>query len=711
MPGWPVKVLEDWSPRMIRCGGYFRFSFPGGSLKPSVVSVELLSAQRAVTDAFVANGPRRDLIARVVRSLAENLGFDFATVWTCTPPSARVQCSEAWSRYPEKHAEFSLLTQGVSFAPGTDIAGRVWETGACEWIEDVTTHAGFLRGAAAARAGLSSALAVAYRAADRSSGVIELLSEARRSEDAEAVSLVEAVACQLSAYLERAERLERRGLLAGALDVTQEIVAVLDRDGVLLDTNDAGRRLLGVLEGQPIGDRALPQPDWARRFLHGVALPAALAQGSWTGETALVDPRRGEVSALTELIVHRGTEGAVRHVFATFRGIDELVSIKRRAWQVEKLEALSRLAGAVANDFNNMLTVITGYSHLVAETFAADDGRREQLAQLDLASQQAASLIHQLFTIGAQPSSELTPVDLWAMLHDMTRLIRSIAGTSVEVKLVRETSEGLVLGDPVQLEQIVVNLVDNARDALPRGGRITIELSVTAVPVEGEGPLPVGTYVVIGVSDTGVGMTPATQTRLFEPFFTTKRGSRGLGLAAVLGAARQAGGHVLVDSEPGRGSTFRVYLPRLESSAVPVQAPAAARTDAAGTETVLIVEDEAGVRALARRALERFGYRVIEADGSQAALEVCGNHQGQVHIVLLDMVMPGLSGTDLAERLIAQRPDMRILFMTGHSESATALHRALPSGAGFLEKPFVPATLARAVRTNLDRPQGKRRNR
>lgn len=680
-------------------------------MKPAVDVADFLSAQSAVTDAFVAGGARRDVVARVVRSLAEHLRFDAAVVWTCAPPATRIQCAEVWSRAPEKHSEFRLLTQGVSFAPGTDLVGRVWETRASEWIEDVGASGGYLRTDAATRGGLTSALAVPFRGGERASGVIELVSGERRAPDARLTALVESVATQLGAYLDRAERAERRNVLAAALEATQEIVAVLDRDGQLVDINDAGRRLLGIAEGQPVAGRLLPQPDRARRVFQAVALPAALAHGSWTGESVILDPRRGELAALCEATAHRGPDRAVRHVFVSFRAIDELVSMKRRAWQAEKLDALSRLAGAVANDFNNMLTVISGHSHLVAETFAAGDARREQLAQLDLASQQAATLIHQLLTIGAQPSGERVPVDVWALLHDMARLIRSLAGAGIEVVLVRETHEGLVLGDPVQIEQMLVNLVDNARDALPRGGCITLEVSQVVVEAEQDAAIPPGTYVVVAVADNGIGMTPATQARLFEPFYTTKPGARGLGLAAVLGAARQSGGHVLFESEVGRGSTFRVYLPRLDSSAVPVQAPSTRAADLAGTETVLVVEDEAGVRALARRALERFGYRVLEAEGGESAVEQCSKHLGQVHIALVDMVMPGLTGIDLAERLMDLRPDMRILFMTGHTASASLLHRALPPGAGFLEKPFVPATLARAVRANLDRSVARRRNR
>ena len=669
-----------------------------------------LAAQQAVTDAFVGNGSAREVTARVARALGQSLGFDFVTVWTCTPPATRIACADVWTRAPERHGELRALTQGVSFAPGTDVTGRVWETGQSEWLEEVGVSSAFLRAPVAARSGLSSALVVRFRGADRTSGVLEMLSEAPRPRDERSLKLVEHVAEQLGAYLERLARQESRGLLAAAVEATHEVVAVLDRDGAVLDVNDAGRRLLGLAATASPAGRALPQPDYARRYFHDVALPHALSDGSWTGETALDDPQHGELSALTELVAHRGPDGAVRHVFATFRGIDELVSGKRKAWQAEKLEALARMAGAIANDFNNLLTVITGYSNLVADSLDAEDARREQLAQLDQASQQAGVLIHQLLTIGAQPPREHVAVDLWAMLHDMTRLIRSLAGPGVEVMLIRETAESLVVGDPLQLEQIVVSLVANARDALQRGGRITIGISSAKVAPgtePGDRSLPAGTYVVLAVTDTGVGMDSATQARLFEPFFSTKAGARGLGLASVLGTARQAGGQVIATSQPGHGSTFRVYLPRSEVSTVPVQAPQLAYADLTGNETVLVVDDEPGVRALARRALERSGYRVLEAEHGTGALDVCRTHTGPIHLALLDVVMPGPGGGELARRALELRPSLTVLFMTGHSGSVVALQRDLPPGTSFLEKPFVPAMLLRAVRTALDRKSGR----
>jgi two-component system cell cycle sensor histidine kinase/response regulator CckA len=668
----------------------------------------LLGAQQAVTRAFLADGSAQHVRSAVMRALTDELAFDFSAVWVKSPESGRISCADTYTRAAHTCVEFRTLTQGISFAPGAGLAGAAWASGLLAWVEDAPSDPNYLRASAADRAGLRTVVQVPCPGAHGMAAVIELHSLKRRAPEPPTIALLEDVGRQLGQWCEREERLVRRRLMLAAADATPDVIALLDPLGFVMELNDAGRRMAGFPPGEIPPDRRLPMPDWAATQLIATALPAVAAGAPWSGESALRDPRGRDVPVLLTLVPHRNAEGALHHVSAWFRDVGAFVAGKRRAWQAEKLDALSRLSGAMANDFNNLLTVISGYSHLVAESLTKDDPRRQQLDELDSAARQAAALVHQLGPLVTAGTTQRTPVDAVGLIHDMTRLLRTLAGTGNELSITEGDEVGFVHADPVQIEQVLVNLVLNARDALPRGGRIDISLTNVRAPGPGVGDrVPPGRYVLLTVTDNGIGMDETTRSRLFEPFFTTKPHSRGLGLAAVFGTVKQLGGHVQVDSEPGRGSTFRTYLPRIEAASVPVPDPNRSRDWNARNETVLLVDDEAGVRALARRALDRHGYLVLEAEHGDAALEVCKRHPGPIHLLITDVVMPGLDGRELAEQIQRLRPDVRVLYVSGHAESNAELI-ATPAGAALLPKPFVTGMLLEAVRAVLDRAPYRR---
>jgi CheY-like chemotaxis protein len=362
----------------------------------------------------------------------------------------------------------------------------------------------------------------------------------------------------------------------------------------------------------------------------------------------------------------------------------------------------------VAHDFNNLLTAILGYCHLILDEVPDEDPLRPDLLEIQSAGERAASLTRQLLAFSRRQMLQPQLVDINRLVRQLEKLLRRLISEDVELVTALAADLRPVTVDPASVEQILVNLAVNARDAMPSGGRLTIEtanVELDDASAAAESAMTPGSYVMIAVSDTGVGMDASTRARVFEPFFTTKEQGKGsgLGLATVYGMVKQSRGYIWVDSEPGRGATFKAYLP---ATAQPsgTQAPASEAGDPVGSETVLLVEDEDAVRALAREVLRRHGYVVLEARHGVDALRVAERHADEIHLLIADVVMPHMSGRELAERLATVRPAMKILFMSGYTDHAL-VHDDVTPTAAFLQKPFTPEVLARRVRRILDAEQ------
>src|SRR5438309_3378671 len=371
------------------------------------------------------------------------------------------------------------------------------------------------------------------------------------------------------------------------------------------------------------------------------------------------------------------------------------------------MEAVGRLAGGIAHDFNNLLTVITSYSDLLLEDLGTDDPKRSDVEQVRKAADGAAALTRQLLAFSRQQVVEPRVVSLNAVVESLQKILRRVLGEDVELAATPGPDLGAVRADVGQLEQVLMNLAVNARDAMPTGGKLTIETgNVEHDPAfaRGHGAAAVRRFVMLAVTDTGVGMDEATKARIFEPFFTTKEPGKGtgLGLATVYGIVQQSGGFIWVYSEPGHGTTFKIYLPRVDAPAAGGAAGPAPATVPRGTETVLLVEDEPAVRAIAQQALERQGYTVLAAPSGADALALAAQHGATIHLLLTDVVMPGMSGRDLADRLTAQRPGIRVLYISGYTDNAIVRHGMLEPGLAYLQKPFRPDALVRKVREVLD---------
>ena len=382
--------------------------------------------------------------------------------------------------------------------------------------------------------------------------------------------------------------------------------------------------------------------------------------------------------------------------------------------QAQKMEAVGQLAGGIAHDFNNLLTAILGCTQLLLHATPPEDQRREDVEEIKNAGLRAAELTRQLLAFSRRQVLAPKVLDVNAVVANMDKMLRRLLGEDVALVTHLAADLGPVSADPGQLEQVLLNLAVNARDAMPHGGRLTIDTAnvfLTEEYAERHHRLPPGPYVLLAVSDTGVGMDEMTQKHLFEPFFTTKEVGKGtgLGLATVYGIVKQSGGYIWVYSEPGHGTTLKVYLPRVPGAAEPLPVAVASPELRRGTETVLLVEDAAPVRSLARKGLQGYGYQVLEAADGPAALELSARHPGEIDILVTDVVMPGMSGRELAERLAPARPGMRVLYTSGYTDDAMVHQGVLRSGVAFLQKPFVPETLARKVREVLDGEKGEGR--
>ena len=397
--------------------------------------------------------------------------------------------------------------------------------------------------------------------------------------------------------------------------------------------------------------------------------------------------------------------GRIRFLQERKQAAEALARVEEQLRQAQKMEAIGRLAGGVAHDFNNLLSVVLTCSEFLMEGLPEGDPRRADAREIQLAGQRARDLTRQLLAFSRQQVREPTVLDLRAVVRGMEDMLRRIIGEDITLEIREPAALGHARVDHNQMEQIVMNLVVNARDAMPSGGRLTIETQDVeldeAYAREHVGTRP-GPHVMLAVSDTGVGMDRAMQARVFEPFFTTKEKGQGtgLGLSTVFGIVQQNGGSIWVYTEPGAGATFKVYLPTTGEPATAAP-PAPEAVTLRGTETILVVEDQEQVRAIVCSILNRHGYRVLEARGPAEAIALCEKNQ-PLDLLLTDVVMPAMGGRELAARIRALQPQVRVLFMSGYTDNAIVHHGVLDPGVMLLEKPITPEALARKVRLALD---------
>ncbi len=506
---------------------------------------------------------------------------------------------------------------------------------------------------------------------------------------------------QTGAALRRSEQLYRR-----VVEASQEGVWVVDADGRTTFANARLAQMLGcdrdALLGRPVYDFV----GEAERPAAEAAVERCRRGAAEQFDFKLRRPDGSDLWALVSTTPLTAPDGACAGALGMLTDLTDRRRLEEQFLHAQKMEAVGRLAGGVAHDFNNLLTVILSYAELLRGKLGdADDlGMVEEITR---SVGQAASLTRQLLAFGRKGVVQPRVLDLGAAVAQTEKMLRRVIGEDVELTVVRPSGPVRVKADPGQLEQVLLNLAINARDAMPEGGRLTIEVQVVELDAAYAADhlrVRPGAYALLAVSDTGVGMDAATKARAFEPFFTTKgdKGT-GLGLATVYGIVQQSGGSVGVYSEPGRGTTFKVYLPLVPSGAEAPSAQAPAGPPPRGSETVLVAEDEGPVRALIRAVLEAHGYTVLEAADGRQALARAALHAGPIHLLVTDLVMPGAGGREVAERLRELRPGVKVLYLSGYTDDAAVRHGVLEAEADFLQKPFTREALARKVREVLSR--------
>ena len=497
------------------------------------------------------------------------------------------------------------------------------------------------------------------------------------------------------------------------LDSATDAIAILTPEGVIREANHRWQNILGLSRAQLIGrqirDFAVPGKDVEAVQEHDAMVavrsgrrpPFEIARPD--GSTVLME--------FSDTTVEIGGE---RVVFTVGRDVTQQRFLEQQLRQSQQLEAVGRLAGGVAHDFNNVLTAIIGFCELLVGDPTLEVRQRRDVSEIRKAADRAARLTQQLLAFSRRQVLQPKVLDINTLIGDLKPMLRRLVFENIEILVSPRPAVGLIKIDPTQFEQILVNLIVNSRDAMAQGGRLTIETAdVRLDDAYQQRHLPVvpGDYVMLAVSDTGVGMDVATRHRIFEPFFTTKGAAKGtgLGLATVYGIVKQSDGYVWVYSEPGRGTTFKIYFPRVKhgvASAKGLMTENLALTR--GWETIFVVEDDEGLRRLARRALESSGYRLLEAGNPREAVQTASEYAGPIHLLLSDVVMPESEGAPLIDRLTAVRPGLRVLYMSGYPDETIVHHGVLEEGVPFLQKPFTPQALARKVRDVLDAPLASR---
>jgi PAS domain S-box-containing protein len=506
-----------------------------------------------------------------------------------------------------------------------------------------------------------------------------------------------------------------RERLAAILESTTDLVGMSDPNGRFLYLNRAGRKLLGLGVSEDISETFVADflPGAANHRVLTEGIPTALRDGTWSGESVLLNRSGKEIAMSQVILAHRAADGSLEFLSTIIRDITERKRMEAHLFQSQKMETVGRLAGGIAHEFNSILTAIIGQSQLLLGDLPAESPLAVSVTEISTAANRAATLTRQLLAYGRKQVLQPESLDLNRVIAGMEGMFHHVMGDAVNTRIVPGAGLRMVKADAGQIEQVIMNMAINAHDAMPNGGLLTLETANVSVDNESIGRYPElqpGEYVMLAISDTGAGMSPEVKARVFEPFFSTKNVGQGtgLGLSTCHGIVKQSGGQISVYSEPGRGSTFKVYLPQVEQeSKRPIR-----RLDSPdlprGTETILLVEDDPALREMAATLLRRLGYTVFPAANGIEALSL-KQQRGFGHIDLLftDVVMPHMSGKELADRIRASYPHTRTLFTSAYTENAILHQGVLDEGVILLQKPFTPAALAQKLREVLDQPDAR----
>ncbi len=655
-------------------------------------------------EAALERGSLDEILETAARGVAAALGVDYVKVLELSPEGGALllRAGVGW-----RDGEVGSATVPASTCSQ---AGYTLTRGEPVVTEDLGTESRFEPPELLERHGVRSGISVTVSGSDGAPfGVLGAHSRSPRAYSRDEVDLLEEVAEVLGAAVRRQRAEEALRASEASLRLAQAIAHVGGWERRFgpdaLAWSDETYRIYGYEPGEVRADMDLVE---SRVHPEDRGIVTDAVDGArYDGQAYDIEFRVVRPDGSQRVVRERGEHGGAEIVRGTVQDVTERRQLEQQLRQSQKLEAIGRLAGGIAHDFNNILTAITGYAELVLDRVDPGDPLREDCEEIRAAAERAAGLTRQLLAFSRRQMLQPRLTDLGELVGRTVGMLGRLLGEDVEIETHADPALAPVLVDPTQLEQVLLNLAVNARDAMPAGGRLTIEVAgarLDAGYALSHAEVEPGAYVLLTVSDTGVGMDEETKTRIFEPFFTTKETGTGLGLATVYGIVGQSGGHVFVYSEPGRGTTFKIYLPvaRGEAAADDPEAPEPSRLT--GSETILLVEDDDALRRLACRLLRRSGYTVLEARDAREGERVSREYRAGIDLLVTDVVLPGETGRELAARLAAVRPGLRVLFISGYTENAIAHHGVLDPDVDLLEKPFSPEALLRRVRRSLDEP-------
>ncbi len=646
--------------------------------------------------------PTQALMDELVTTIRDVLGVDYTKVLELLPGGERLllRSGVGWAD--------GLVGEGTVGTGQDSQAGYTLRSDEPVVVEDLREESRFNGPRLLVDHEVVSGVSVIIEGEGGPFGVLGTHTTQRRTFVSHDVHFVQAMADVLAQAIVRERRLEETRFHSLLLDSVGQAVVACDLDGTITYWNRYAETMFHRSREEMIGESIVKLVPSEEATGEAGEILEALGRGDrWEGEFTLRREDGEEFPALTAGVPIQGDQGKLIGIVGVVTDIGELKELEHRYLRAQRMEALGRLAGAIAHDFNNLLTAILGYTELTRERVADDAGVADMLGEVESAGRRAMDLTSQLLAYSRRQILQPRVLDLNQVIEGMESLVRRLIGEDVILEVTLESDAGTVQVDPGQLEQVIMNLVVNARDAMPEGGRLRIEtgsLSLDEPYVHREVEVSPGDWVILTVTDTGTGMDVETREHLFEPFYTTKDVGEGtgLGLATVYGIIEQSGGHVWVYSEPGEGATFRIFLPRHDGS--PVEARRAPVEDAVGgTETILVVEDEDAVRSLVCRILAGLGYRVLEAADGTEALEVAQSHDSSIDLLFTDVVMPGMRGWEIARRLRESRPETRVVFASGYpGERVDDDTRQEFVGEKILAKPFTPGELAWKIRETID---------
>jgi len=502
---------------------------------------------------------------------------------------------------------------------------------------------------------------------------------------------------------------ERICRLAQVVENSAEMIAIGDPEGRIVFANRTLLRVTGYTEDELVGKAFATlfshnNPPYLDQEIH----TRTLSGGSWSGECTHYRKEGSELSVMFSTSQIKDNHGAVIGTFGIAQDITERKRLEEQLAVAQKMNAVGQLAGGIAHDFNNLLGVIIGYSELLQEGFPPDDPRVRKLQQIKAAGNRAASLTRQLLAFSRKQVIRPRVIDLNVLVNDVNKMLTRLIHEDIELLCELNPALGMIKADPTQIEQVIINLVVNARDAMEHGGKIIIQTANTYLDesyCRSHPSVQPGRHIMLAISDTGTGMDETTQEHIFEPFFTTKEQGKGtgLGLATVYGIVKQSGGSIWVYSELGKGTTFKIYLPCVDEAVQLNEALGVSPALPRGNETILLAEDAEGMRGLISELLLRNGYTVLTAESSEELFSVTERYSAPINLLLTDVVMPGMNGRELANRLRAAYPALRIVYMSGYTSDAIVQHGVLREGIDFIEKPFTEESLMRKLREVLDR--------